>query len=166
MLRVSKLADYGVILGTRLARRERELASVSQLSQSTGIPEPTVAKVMKLLSKGNVVESLRGARGGYRLRRDPSEISVLELVTALEGPVALTECQLHDEGAESGCEYRDRCEVQGNWHQINRAIQAALSSVSLASMVGEPGGNGTTVPRMQPPQPEELVPVVSLRRDS
>lgn len=146
MLRVSKLTDYGVLLGTRLAQVAKgpistvgiSPVSVSRLAAGTGIPEPTVAKVMKLLAKRGLVESVRGPQGGYRLALAASEISVLDLITAIEGPVALTECQVDErEIHEGGCEYEGQCDVQGNWQLINQVIRDALKSVTLASMAHE-----------------------------
>lgn len=135
MLRISKLTDYAVVLTTHLAGRSGAYA-VRDLSAVTGIPEPTARKVLKLLARAEVVASVRGARGGYRLARPPAEIAIVEVIGAIEGPVAVTECST-DETAGS-CEYEGACDVQANWQRINAAIQSALEGISLADMARAP----------------------------
>lgn len=132
MLRISKLTDYGVVLSTELALRAGEALAVRDLATTTGIPEPTAAKVLKVLVRAGVLESVRGARGGYRLRRDPRVVSVAEVIEALEGPIAVTECST-DETAGS-CAHEGACGVQANWQRINAAVQHALAQISLADM--------------------------------
>ena len=133
MLRISKIADYGVVLATHLALSPSEEShSVSSLAAATGVPEPTTAKVLKLLSSGGVVSSRRGAYGGYRLSRPADQISVADLVTALEGPIAVTECS--DDVAVDRCDHEGSCDVRANWQRINVAVHEALSAISLADM--------------------------------
>jgi FeS assembly SUF system regulator len=137
MLRISKLTDYGVVLATHMAQAESaEPRTVRELAAETHIPQPTVGKVLKLLARGGVVESQRGARGGYRLARAPASTTIAEVIEALEGPIAVTECT-SDDGTES-CAHEGVCEVQGNWQRINDAVHTALSAITLAAM-GTPG---------------------------
>jgi FeS assembly SUF system regulator len=131
MLRISKLTDYAVVLATHLASCD-EAHSVRDLADETRIPQPTVSKVLKALARGGVVESQRGVNGGYKLARSPNDIAILEVIAALEGPVAVTECT--DDTAESSCEHEGRCGVRANWHRINRAVQEALSAIRLSDM--------------------------------
>lgn len=136
MLRISKLTDYGVIVATALASKpERRPISVSDLSAETGVPQPTVAKLLKLLARQGVVESFRGAQGGYALGKSPERISVAEIIAAIEGPIAITECS---EDGQSACSHEAVCEVRGNWQRINQAIQTALDAVTLRDMVASP----------------------------
>jgi FeS assembly SUF system regulator len=138
MLRISRLADYGVVVSTRLAALpEGALRSVRELSEETGIPQPTVAKILKRLSKGTVVTSERGARGGYRLTAPAEETSIARVITALEGPIGITECVSGDED-EADCAYLGRCDVHGNWQRINEAIDHALRGITLAEMARPP----------------------------
>ncbi len=133
MLRISRLADYGVVLGTHLAGLpEGELRSVRELAGETGVPQPTVSKVLKLLGRHQLVESSRGASGGYRLAAAPEEISVASVISALEGPIGITECGLMEDHED--CSLSDHCSVRGNWRLINGAILTALESISLAQM--------------------------------
>jgi FeS assembly SUF system regulator len=130
MLRLSKLTDYGTVLMTTLARHPREQRNAAELAKDTRIAAPTVRKLLKRLTHAGLVESSRGAQGGYRLARTPGEISVADVIAALEGPLGLTECALHD----GLCGIEADCSLRGNWRIINRAIRRALTEVSLAEM--------------------------------
>lgn len=133
MVRVTKLADYGILLLTCLAQRgtgdERHAASA--LAQETGLPLPTVSKLLKALGRAGILDSQRGPTGGYRLARAPERISVAQIIEALEGPISLTECITH---GVSCCEVGPSCSTRTNWDRINAVIQAALGSISLAEM--------------------------------
>jgi FeS assembly SUF system regulator len=131
MLRISKLTDYAVVLGTHLAAYPGS-HTVRDLGEATRIPQPTVSKVLKMLARADIVSSTRGAHGGYHLARAPEAIAISEVIDAIEGPIAVTECA-SDEDAGS-CEHEGRCETQANWQRINQAIQKALDGISLADM--------------------------------
>jgi FeS assembly SUF system regulator len=134
MLRLSKLTDYAVVVLIRLAERGgaqcEDMQTSPGIAQVTGVPEPTVAKVLKLLSSAGLVSSQRGARGGYRLKMPLHAISVADVIAAIDGPIALTACV--DGGA--GCDMHATCAVKGRWDLVNDAIHAALSAISLADM--------------------------------
>jgi FeS assembly SUF system regulator len=133
MLRISKLTDYAVVLATYLAGQGREERhNVRDLASVTGIHPPTVSKILKHLARCGIVESQRGARGGYRLAARPDQIPIASIIEALEGPIAVTECA--SEETSGACEYEGRCDVQANWQQINAVVNRALASVSLADM--------------------------------
>lgn len=128
MLRISRLTDYAVVLASRLALAETAEA-VSDLARVTEIPAPTVSKVLKLLMKGGVVQSTRGANGGYMLSRPADRITVADIVTSIEGPIAVTECV-----EDNACEHEGHCGVRGNWQRINVAVQNAIAGITLAEM--------------------------------
>jgi FeS assembly SUF system regulator len=130
MLRLSKLTDYAVVVMIHLDRGEVVQTSPG-IARATGIPEPTVAKVLKALAGSGLVGSQRGARGGYRLSRPIDGVSVAEVVEAIEGPIALTACV---EGASGLCESKGLCPMHGRWDPVNDAIQQALSGIMLADM--------------------------------
>jgi len=133
MLRISKITDYGVVLCTHLAAAEGGGArNVRDLAADTRIPQPTAAKVLKRLGRAGLVESQRGAHGGYRLARAPERVTIAELIAALEGPIAVTECSTEETAGV--CDFEGSCEVQINWQQINSAVEGALSSITLADM--------------------------------
>jgi FeS assembly SUF system regulator len=130
MLRLSKLTDYAVVVLVRLAASNCVETSPC-IAAATGIPEPTVAKVLKTLAAGGLVTSLRGARGGYRLMRPLGAIPISDVITAIDGPIALTACV---DTSVSGCEAEGLCPVRGRWDPVNEAIQQALSAITLSDM--------------------------------
>ncbi|MBI1195831.1 MAG: SUF system Fe-S cluster assembly regulator [Gammaproteobacteria bacterium] len=130
MLRLSKLTDYGVLLMTHMAASDSGTYSAVALAEATRVPLPTVSKVLKLLSRQRLVESIRGPRGGYRLARSPARITVGEIVRCLEGGIALTECSRDD----AECEQAPFCVSGNGWKRINAAVRDALGTISLADM--------------------------------
>ncbi len=141
MLRLSKLADYAVVVLVRLAAGEPCQTSPG-VAAITGLPEPTVAKVLKALAAGGLVTSQRGARGGYRLARPLSAIPVADVITAIDGPVHITACV---EGSHANCEAEHACPCRGQWDPVNHAVMQALSSITLADMA-----SAAPRPRSQP----------------
>lgn len=124
------MTDYAVVVATQLAARD-EAHSVRELGDLTRIPQPTVSKVLKALAKAGVVKATRGARGGYALAKGPRQTNVAEVIAALEGPIAVTECT--DESSDA-CVHEPSCGVRTNWQRINLAVQRALEAISLAEM--------------------------------
>lgn len=131
MLRVTKLTDYATLVLTVLAARPVDVLSAPELAEQAGLEVPTVAKVLKPLAQAGLVEGFRGANGGYRLARAPQAISLVEIVEAMEGPLGMTECSLHD----GHCGLQDSCGVRANWRRINDVVADALRAISLAEMV-------------------------------
>lgn len=130
MLRISKLTDYGTVVLAHLADAEERLQSASEIATVTGLGAPTVSKLLKQLARAGLVASERGANGGYRLAKAPADISAAEIIDALEGPLAITECSGH----ESSCELEDVCSVGSSWQQINLQIRRALAGISLTEL--------------------------------
>ncbi len=135
MLRLSKLTDYAVVVLIRLGDCQRPGEDCVQTSPgialATGVPEPTVAKVLKALASAALVVSQRGARGGYRLSRPLDAVTVADVIGAIDGPIALTACV---EGGGGGCDVGSLCAVKGRWDLVNDAIRDALSNITLADM--------------------------------
>lgn len=132
MLRISKLADYSILIMKVLAAAPDVLMSAHELKQKTHLNFPTVSKLLKLLLEAGLVISQRGPTGGYRLNRPASEISVATIIVAIDGPIAMTECSLK----QNHCEHASQCETKENWQIVSRVIEDALSSVSLTAMCG------------------------------
>jgi len=134
MIRMSKLADYGLVLMTQFLRNSRleENLSARQLAAETSLPLPVVSKVLKALSREGLLTSHRGAGGGYSLSRHPERISVGDVLTAVEGPIAMTEC-IDNEG---GCSQESLCPVRTNWERINHAVTEVLDAITLTDMMG------------------------------
>ena len=123
MLRISKLTDYGIVLLARFAAAPRDAQlSAREMAEATELPLPVVSKMLKELASAELLESLRGAKGGYRLARDPAAITVAEVVHALEGPISLMECT----AGPGHCASEASCRVKEPWHRINRAVHDAL----------------------------------------
>jgi FeS assembly SUF system regulator len=130
MLRLSKLTDYAVVVLVRLAGMDSVQTSPG-IAAATGIPEPTVSKVLKILACSDLVSSQRGPRGGYRLNRDLAAIPIADVIAAIDGPIALTACV---EGSTSGCVSEGLCPMRGRWDPVNEAIFKALTEITLADM--------------------------------
>ena len=131
MFRLNRLTDYAVVVMAQMAQGRDEMRTAPQISQETGVPQPTVAKLLNALARENLVSSQRGAAGGYALSRPAEEITVAEIIQALEGPIALTACV---DGSGDNCGSEPLCPMRGNWDKVNRAIHHALSGVTLADM--------------------------------
>ncbi|MDH3286053.1 MAG: SUF system Fe-S cluster assembly regulator [Acidobacteriota bacterium] len=132
MLRITKQSDYGIVLMTHFAAdAARSVHNARDLAAAAGLPLPTVSKILKALARADLLASHRGVKGGYRLARDPEEISVAEIITALEGPIAMTECLDHD---AADCDIEHRCPARTNWQRINHVVREALDAVSLSEM--------------------------------
>ncbi len=130
MLRIGRLTDYGTMILGHLASRHAEIVSASDVAQGTRLALPTVQKLLKILARASLVASVRGADGGYRLARDPEDISAAEVLDALEGPVALTECA----SSAGQCDLESLCQVGSAWQRINVAIRGALEDITLADL--------------------------------
>ena len=132
MLTLSKLSDYAIVLASCLCTHDACTASAQTLARETAIPLPTVVKLLKLLTAGGTLRSIQGRRGGYRLQRAPSEVPLTEIIEAVDGPIALTECN-----RETGdCRIQNRCRVHKHWLTINGALRQTLTSISLADLNG------------------------------
>lgn len=132
MIRIAKLTDYGILLLTLFARdSEPPIHNAPDLAAKAHLPLPTVSKILKALVRGGLLVSHRGVSGGYSLARRPEEISVAEIIDALEGPIGLTECSPDSHGL---CYLEPVCPVQSNWQRINHAVLQALTHLTLADM--------------------------------
>ena len=134
MLRVSRLTDYATVVMTCIAAHPDDVLSTGQIADETRLELPTVSKLLKALTHAALVESFRGVNGGYRLARPATDISLAEIVEALEGPIGMTECSV----AEGQCDRESQCGVRGSWQQINSVLEHTLRAVSLADMLKPP----------------------------
>jgi FeS assembly SUF system regulator len=129
MLRISRLTDYATLILASLG--DGGLASAAEIALRTRIGVPTVSKLLKELQHAGLVRSVRGAHGGYQLTRQASRISAAEIIDAVEGPLALTECA----GGAGNCGIETTCLVGHGWQRISRAIRRALADVTLEELV-------------------------------
>ncbi len=133
MLKMSRLTDYGTMVLSFLAANPTQMQSASDVSRHTHLALPTVSKLLKLMARAGLVVSARGARGGYQLSRPPDEISAADVIDALEGPVAITQCS----GSVGHCQLEDICGVSSSWQKINVAIRRALDDVHRAHLAAD-----------------------------
>jgi FeS assembly SUF system regulator len=145
MLRLSKLTDYGTLAMAHIAHEPQRIHAAAELAAAMGVAAPTASKILKTLARAKLLESVRGAKGGYMLSRPAGEISIAELVDALEGPVALTECSVTAGGL---CAIEGSCAVRANWQRINQVIRDALGQMTLADLA-QPASK---LARIAPPQ--------------
>lgn len=129
MMRLSKLADYGSQVMAYMAR-DGVVHSASEVATGLGMAPTTVSKILKMLARENLVTSMLGAKGGYMLTRHPSEISIAEIIYAMDGPISITECS-----STSTCSRESTCSTRSNWQGINHIIHDALNKVNLAEMI-------------------------------
>ena len=133
MLRITKITDYGFILLAHMAKQDKdELHNAKDLAAAIGIPLPTVSKVLKILTQGSILQSHQGSKGGYSLSKTAEEITAAEIIEAIEGPVAITDCS-----SANGCERN--CPISPSWQQVNGAVIGALQGLTLANMAATEG---------------------------
>lgn len=132
MIKLSRMSDYAVVVLEALSRDEAGSLSASQIAVASGLPEPTVAKVLKLMASGGVVTSQRGANGGYTLARTPAHITVYDIVTAIEGRLGLTACV---DGGDEPCALEAHCAMSGRWDIVNEAVRKTFQGITLDDMM-------------------------------
>ena len=130
MLRLSKMTDYGTLVLAQMSRRPDAVHTAAELSDATQVGAPTVSKLLKQLTRGGLLNSQRGANGGYALARPPAEITAADIIDAIEGHVGITECATD----HSNCELEANCHVGTAWQRINVAIREALRDVTLMEL--------------------------------
>ncbi len=140
MVRLTNLADYAVVMLSYAAGMDAAARlSAAGVAEATGIPLPTVAKVASLLSRAGLLISQRGAGGGFQLARAAHAISIAEVIEAVDGPIALTQCVEHESGHMNGdCAHSSMCNMRPHWQIINLRVRDALDGLSLADVARKP----------------------------
>lgn len=134
MLRLGKLTDYGTVITAHMAQRPEHLFAASELATAGQVGVSTASKVLKRLVRAGLLRSERGARGGYRLARPAGEISLAQIIDALEGPPGLTECSVR----EGLCAQEQRCAIRNNWRAVDRLVRRTLAQTTLADLMRPP----------------------------
>ena len=133
MIRLAKLTDYGLVLMTIIARGHgAPVHTARDLAAESRLPLPTVSKILKQLLQSGLLVSHRGIKGGYSLAKEPAEISVAEIIAAMEGPIALTECSTDVTGL---CDLERCCPIKSNQQVINQVVRGALEKVTLSDLI-------------------------------
>lgn len=131
MLRLSKLTDYGTVVLAHMARQPEAVHTAADIAAATRIAVPTVSKLLKAFARARLLKSFRGARGGYSLARPAAAITAVDIIDAIEGPVAITQCSLD----HSHCGIESVCGIGHNWQRISTLIRDALSTVTLEQLI-------------------------------
>lgn len=134
MLKLSKLTDYAIILLSVLSKDSAHCYSASTLSSMTAIPEPTTAKILKILSAGNLVLSIRGVHGGYKATGSYDDVPLTKIIEVMEGDIAITDCASK---AEHECNIKGSCPMDGCWNEVNRALYETLNGIKLSSLLSK-----------------------------
>jgi FeS assembly SUF system regulator len=133
MVRLGKLTDYGLVLMTIFARGDGlPLRTARGLAAESRLPLSTVSKLLKQLLQSGLLSSHRGIKGGYILAKEPREISVVQIISAIEGPMALTECSTDVTGL---CNLESYCPIKSNQQIINQAVRGVLDKITLSDLV-------------------------------
>ncbi len=131
MISINKHSDYAIVILAYFSKNPTELFSAKGLSASLKLPYPMVSKLLKILVKAELLSSIQGARGGYRLKKSADDISIASVIEAVEGPIAMTECATGD---HSGCHVQNSCSIKPHWAIINGVIKDSLTKLSLSSL--------------------------------
>ena len=135
MFKLSKKADYGLIAVKHLAMHRKEHAcSANEVADEYGISVTLMAKVLQRLAKEGLVAAKHGSSGGYQLAKDPGQISALDVISAIDGPVLITSCVT----SHGNCDATDCCTVKEPLRRVNESILSVLSSVTIAQMSEDP----------------------------
>ncbi|OGT38040.1 MAG: SUF system Fe-S cluster assembly regulator [Gammaproteobacteria bacterium RIFCSPHIGHO2_12_FULL_37_14] len=130
MLRISKLTDYATLIMSHLAADPERLESAAVIADALHLGLPTVSKLLKLLADAGLVTSARGSDGGYRLARSPAQITLSDVIAAIDGDLALTICCEGDKL----CSLNMTCTIQDNWKVINHMVQDLLAQFTVKDM--------------------------------
>lgn len=133
MIRLGRMTDYAVVVMSHMARRPGDLVTTVDVAAATGLPLPTVSKLLHRLADLHLLAAHRGRYGGYVLERAPNQIPLSDIVKGFEGPVALTDCL--DNEATGGCGMHSNCAVAGRWQVVAHAIEDVFQRLTLADMI-------------------------------
>jgi FeS assembly SUF system regulator len=133
MIKISRLTDYAIVILSQMVRDDQPVFSASELAEKSRLPLPTTSKILKKLTKNNIVVAQRGAMGGYKLQFSAQRLSVAAIIEAMDGPIAVTDCANHP--VIEVCRIESICPMRTNWNRVNRVLRKALEEVSLADML-------------------------------
>jgi len=141
MLKISKLTDYATAVVLFL-QNDNQLLSSEQIALAVGLEVPTVSKVLKMLTKSGILKSIRGVNGGYQMAKDIADVTLYDVIAAIEGDTAITECTK----TESLCSQEQDCDTRSGWQQVNNDIKNILLKMTIKRMAEL---NGTAQPNIK-----------------
>lgn len=130
MLQIRKLTDYATVIMSFLALEPKKIFSATLIAKELHLGVPTVSKILKILSQVGLTKAFRGTGGGYQLGRATHEITVLDVIFAIQGRIAMTKCCLEDQN----CAIQSLCTIRENWKVINNIIFDTLKQITLHDM--------------------------------
>jgi len=131
MLRIGKMTDYAILVVSQMAKTPNLILSAKTLAESLHLTTPTVSKILKMLADVELVTSVRGAEGGYLLSRSAETITVVDIINAMEGGLAMTECCEQ----QSSCVLLSMCTLRDNWKKINHKVGSMLARLTIQDML-------------------------------
>jgi FeS assembly SUF system regulator len=132
MIKMTNLADYAVVMMSFMAAKPGKIYSASEIAAATAVPSPTVSKILGAMARGELLVSHRGLNGGFSMARPPENISVADIISVVDGPIALTNCIEHGSGE---CDMELGCGMRRHWQKINDAVRGALENIPLSALV-------------------------------
>ncbi len=159
MLKLTKKADYGLIALKDLTVRHPQSASAKDIADRYGVPLPLLSKILQKLARTGFLKSVQGTNGGYRLARDPAEISAFEIIRAIDGPIFLTACFTE----HGGCEHSVKCNVRDPLRRVHEGIVQLLSSIKLTDIAKDEPAKPAAQVCAVPPLPEALTVLTGLQ---
>lgn len=150
MMKMTNLADYAVVSMSYIASRPGRVFSAADIADATGVPGPTVSKILGSIARAGLLVSHRGLNGGFSLARPAAEISIADIISAVDGPIALTNCIEHAPGE---CLMEHGCCMRPHWQKINEAVRGALENIPLSEVMA-PLPDFITAPFPAPPAVE------------
>lgn len=139
MLKLNRTTEYGLIALRHMSRRRGEVTSAREVSDHYGLPFEITAKTLLRLKDSGFIQSAQGARGGYTIHREPGDVTFVEFLEAMEGPLGLVACATGEDTAEQpGCEYHGKCELKTVMSGLNGRILSFLSGIRLAELIDSP----------------------------
>jgi FeS assembly SUF system regulator len=133
MIKINRLSDYAVVMLAQLASHPEDALTTNKIAESTSLPLAIVRKLMQELRAADLVQATQGHRGGYQLTHPAANISLMQILNAIQGDLALTQCSQQDHKCPVQCQYH----FEKHWQHINKSLDAMLSNVSLADMMQE-----------------------------
>ena len=135
MLKISRMGDYAIVLLTAMSRactaKPDRNCNARDLAVETGLGQPTVGKLLKTLASADLLVSQQGRHGGYHLARDPEQITLAQIIEAVDGPIAMTDCFRPDHD----CGMEDSCTIRPHWQMINASVRRLLDATTLADLI-------------------------------
>ena len=131
MIRLTNLADYAVVIMSVFAQHTDARFNAADMAEKTGVPQATVAKLLSALAKSKLLTSHRGVSGGFTLSKPADDITMADIIEAVDGPIALTNCIEH---APGDCNMESFCTMRPHWQAINGAVKTALGQVTLGEV--------------------------------